>query len=167
MEFGRLTNDRLEQFKADMKAAFRFGAAEGLGVDEEVLPEEDILRSLNAEGAAAYMACDHGELVGGAIVVIHPDSRINHLDFLYVKVGRQGQKIGQFLWCEIQKAYPQTLVWETCTPYFDQRNIHFYINCCGFHAVEFFNRHHPDPAFPEETEEDMPGGMFRFQKRME
>jgi hypothetical protein len=24
---------------------------------------------------------------------------------------------------------------ETCTPYLDRRNIHFYINCCGFPAI--------------------------------
>ena len=27
--------------------------------------------------------------------------------------------------------------------YFEKRNIHFYVNRCGFHIVEFFNSHHP------------------------
>lgn len=39
-----LSEDRLEQFKKDIKAAFRFGAYEGMGTDEEVLPEEDLMR---------------------------------------------------------------------------------------------------------------------------
>ena len=60
-------------------------------------------------------------------------------------------------------------VWETCTPYFETRNIHFYVNICGFHIVEFFNSHHPDPHDPEtgemETYEDG-DGMFRFEKLM-
>jgi len=58
-------------------------------------------------------------------------------------------------------------VWETSTPYFDKRNIHFYINRCGFHAVEFYSKYHPDPHFTEE-EEDQDGfdGMFRFEKQM-
>lgn len=67
---------------------------------------------------------------------------------------------------EIEKLHPETKVWETCTPYFDKRNIHFYINCCGFHAVEFYNKHHPDPNFPEDADDEMFDGMFRFQKRM-
>ena len=31
------------------------------------------------------------------------------------------------------------------TPYFDKRNIHFYVNVCGFHITEFFNEKHPMP----------------------
>lgn len=30
-----------------------------------------------------------------------------------------------------------------------KRNIHFYVNRCGFHIVEFFNSHHPDPNDPD------------------
>lgn len=161
-----LTKNRLSQFKADIKAAFRYGAAEGMGTDEEVLPEEDLIKSLNAEGAVAYVVVEDEEMLGGAIVNIDKKTHINHLDFLYVKVGQQGKKIGQFIWMEIEKLHPETKVWETCTPYFDKRNIHFYINCCGFHAVEFYNKHHPDPNFPEDADDEMFDGMFRFQKRM-
>lgn len=161
-----LSEDRLEQFKNDIKAAFRFGAYEGMGTDEEVLPEEDLDRSLNAEGAAVYAAMDNGEILGGVIVNINEKTNINHLDFLYVKVGQQGKKIGQFIWKEIERLYPKTEIWETCTPYFDKRNIHFYINCCGFHAIEFYNKFHPDPNFPEDADNETFDGMFRFQKRM-
>ena len=61
-------------------------------------------------------------------------------------------------------------LWETVTPYFEQRNIHFYVNRCGFHIVEFFNAHHPDPHDPEEgtaLDDQFPAGMFRFEKRMQ
>ena len=53
--------------------------------------------------------------------------------------------------------------------YFEKRNIHFYVNRCGFHIVEFFNSHHPDPNDPdrgEEMDEQFPEGMFRFEKRI-
>ena len=60
--------------------------------------------------------------------------------------------------------HPEIEVWETCTPYFDRRNIHFYINRCGFHAVEFFNEHHPDPHMPEQFDQE--DGLFKFEKRM-
>ena len=59
-------------------------------------------------------------------------------------------------------------VWETVTPYFEKRNIHFYVNRCGFHIVEFFNKYHPDPNHPEmcaeEPDAQFPDGMFRFEK---
>jgi len=54
------------------------------------------------------------------------------------------------------------------TPYFEQRNIHFYVNRCGFHIVGFFNKFHPDPNDPdssgEEFDEQFPDGIFRFEK---
>ena len=62
----------------------------------------------------------------------------------------------------MERLYPDTKVWETYTPYFEKRNIHFYINKCGFHAVEFFSEFNRDP-----NEEDCPEGpseMFRFEK---
>ena len=48
---------------------------------------------------------------------------------------------------------------------FEQRNIHFYVNRCGFHIVEFFNKFHPDPNNPElDCDEQFPDGMFRYEK---
>ena len=66
--------------------------------------------------------------------------------------------------------FPDTVVWETVTPYFEKRNVHFYVNKCGFSAVEFFNRFHPDPAVPPMRGDGkpVPGSdeFFRFEKRM-
>ena len=91
-----------------------------------------------------------------------------HLDFLFVKVGIQSKGIGQAIWSEIERLHPDTKVWETCTPYFEKRNIHFYINRCGFHAIEFFNSKHPDThecGKPDMGGDD-DGCMFRFEKVM-
>ena len=59
-------------------------------------------------------------------------------------------------------------VWECITPYFEKRNIHFYVNRCGFHIVEFWNGHHLGPAIPNAEaghwhEDDE---MFVFRKVM-
>ncbi len=108
---------------------------------------------------------DNDELVGGIIVTIDEKTNHNHLDFLFVKVGVQSKGIGQTIWKEIEELYPNTKVWETCTPYFDKRNIHFYVNRLGFHIVEYFNEKHPDTNRPQDCyEED--DGMFRFEKVM-
>ena len=62
--------------------------------------------------------------------------------------------------------YPNTKVWETCTPYFDKRNIHFYVNVCGFHITEFFNEKHPMPDTPDDFVGDGNEGTFAFKKQM-
>ena len=86
------------------------------------------------------------------------------LDLLYINPDRHSRGIGQQVWRMIEEKYPETKVWETHTPYFEKRNIHFYVNKCGFHIVEFYNPHHPEPHGPCDT----PGGeyFFRFEKVM-
>ena len=74
------------------------------------------------------------------------------------------QGIGYGAWQAIEALHPETVVWETCTPYFEKRNIHFYVNKCGFQIVEFYNAFHSDPNEPH-TDEG-PSEMFRFIKRM-
>ncbi len=44
--------------------------------------------------------------------------------------------------------YPATKVWELVTPCFEKRNIHFYVNKCGFHLGEYFNARHQVPDYP-------------------
>ena len=58
--------------------------------------------------------------------------------------------------------YPKIRVWETVTPYFEKRNIHFYVNRCGFKIVEFYNEHHKDPNSTDGGLDE----MFRFEKVM-
>ena len=129
----------------------------------QVLPNKDFHQSLEAEGAEAYEAIDtDGQRVGGAIIAIDAAKHHGELSFLYVKVGVQSKGIGQAIWKAIEVLHPKIEVWETCTPYFDRRNIHFYINRLGFHAVEFFNEHHPDPHMPEQFDQE--DGLFKFEK---
>lgn len=168
MEFVLLPIEKedIATFKKDMQEAFQQGAMETFNnLDVEILSEKDIDESLFKKGAVAYKAVVNGKISGGAIVVINEDTQHNHLDFLYVKCGIQSKGVGQKIWNEIERLYPKTKVWETFTPYFEKRNIHFYINCLGFHAVEFFNPKHKDSNIPD----DMVGGdyFFRFEKVMQ
>lgn len=163
----RVSDNDLMQYKRDMQEAFQKGFERKFGKTKEVvLPEKDIDESLNREGSAAYKAVKGDEIVGGAVVVIDNKTQHNHLDLLYVKHGIQSKGTGAEIWFEIEKLYPETKVWETCTPYFDRRNIHFYINVCGFHIVEFFNEKHPMPDTPEDFIGDGNEGMFVFRKQM-
>ena len=166
MKLVKLRKENIEEIKKLMQDAFQYGYESVYGKDkEEVLPDKDIEENLKNPNSYAYEMIDNDELVGGVIVTIDEKTNHNHLDFLFVKVGVQSKGIGQAIWKQIEELYPNTKVWETCTPYFDKRNIHFYVNRLGFHIVEYFNEKHPDNNRPQDCyEED--DGMFRFEKVM-
>lgn len=64
--------------------------------------------------------------------------------------------------------YPETKVWKTCTPYFDKRNIHFYVNKCGFMIDEFWCEYFASSEeIPDEAPDEGPDEMFHFVKNME
>ena len=152
-----------------MQEAFQHGFQSYYKEDNQwqVLPDKDFYQSLEAEGAEAYEAIDtDGQRVGGAIIAIDAAKHHGQLSFLYVKVGIQSKGIGQAIWKAIEALHPETEVWETCTPYFDRRNIHFYINRLGFHAVEFFNEYHPAPHMPEQFLDKPSGRAEREQARL-
>ena len=167
-----LNPDDREQFILDNQEAFNYGALEEFECrddhfeeDEQIISRETIEQSIDT--GEAYRITQDGKSVGGVIVKVDGDR--GDLEILFVSPGVHSKGIGYAAWCEVEKLYPRVKVWETVTPYFETRNIHFYVNRCGFHIVEFYNRHHPDPMDPEMAEnvgEQFPDGMFRFEKRM-
>ena len=165
----RLSDADLPEFKREMQRAFQLGYESEFGpCDKPVLPERDIDLSRNAEGAAAYAVRIDGTMAGGAVVKINRQTRHNELELLFVRAGKQNRGLGQKIWNAIEKLYPDTEVWETFTPYFDKRNIHFYVNRCGFQIVEFFNPHHQLPLregeAPGNMEDEAANHFFRFVK---
>ncbi len=165
----RLTDDDREQFILDNQRAFRYGAMEEFGERDSHFEEDGEIISRGTiesciEHGVAYRIRESGRIVGGLVLKIDEVTQHNHLELLFVNPDTHSKGIGFAAWKEVERLYPDTQVWETCTPYFETRNIHFYVNKCGFHIVEFFNCHHPDPLDPETCEER--DGMFRFEKRM-
>ena len=168
-----LEDDDREQFIRDNQWAFKYGATEEFGLrdnhfeeDDEIISRRTIEQSID-EGDA-YRIIFEGKKVGGVIVSVEEDR--GDLEILFVAPECHSKGIGYGAWCEVEKLYPEVRVWETVTPYFETRNIHFYVNRCGFCIVEFYNSHHPDPNDPDTNEEEMdgqfPDGMFRFEKVM-
>ncbi len=168
-----LTPDDREQFIRDNQEAFNFGALEEFGHRDdrfeeagEIISHETIERAI--DGGEAYRIIYDGRPVGGAVIRVNGNR--GDLDLLFVSPRVHSRGIGYAAWCAIEQLHPEVKLWETVTPYFEKRNIHFYVNRCGFHIVEFYNSHHPDPNEPDadyETDEQFPQGMFRFEKRME
>ena len=138
----------LSSFARRLQEAFAVALAEQFGSSDALPSEADIVASATAEGAQAFDIVARGQRVGGAVVVIRQKTQKNTLELFFISPRQHGRGLGFAAWQAIEAAFPDTVVWETVTPYFEQRNLHFYINKCGFHAVEFFHRHHRDPAMP-------------------
>ena len=168
-----LTQDDRTQFILDNQEAFNYGALEEFGCrddhfeeDGEIISRETIETAID-NGEAYRIVCG-GVKVGGVIIKVDGDR--GELEILFVSPKVHSKGIGYAAWCAVERLHPEVKVWETFTPYFEKRNIHFYVNRCGFHIVESFNSHHTDPNDPDETQqmdEQFPDGMFRFEKRME
>ena len=170
----QLAPDDREKFILDNQEAFNYGALEEFGLrdehfedDGQIIFKETIQKSI--DGGEAYRILLNGKKVGGIVVKVQGNH--GELDLLFVSPHVHSKGIGYAAWCAMEKLHPEVKLWETVTPYFEQRNIHFYVNRCGFHIVEFFNKYHPDPNDSEmntdATDEQFPDGMFRFEKKIE
>ena len=133
-----LTDEDREQFIRDNQEAFNYGALEEFGVrdehfedDGQIISRETIERSID-NGEAYRIVCD-GMFVGGMVVNVKGDK--GDLDLLFVSPSVHSKGIGYSAWCEMEKLHSEVKIWETVTPYFEKRNIHFYVNRCGFHIV--------------------------------
>ena len=160
-----LTPDDREQFITDNQEAFNYGALEEFGrrddhfeEDGEIISRKTIEQAIDS--GEAYRIMQGDKKVGGVVLKI--DGNKGDLDLLFVSPKAHSKGIGYAAWCAVEKLHPEVKIWETCTPYFETRNIHFYVNRCGFHIVEFYNAHHPDPSGHNDAED----AFFRFEKVM-
>lgn len=162
----------LPVFVREVQEAFAVAVRESFGpCDDPIPPDEDVWSSMRREGAETYHVMLDGRRVRGVVVAIDDETRRNSLDLFFISPDEHNRGLGLATWKAIEDRYPDTEVWETVTPYFERRNINFYVNKCGFHIVEFFNEHHPEPGPHRpvgESGAQMPGtdAFFRFEKRM-
>ena len=180
-----LQPDDREQFIADNQEAFLYGATQEFGPrddhfeeDGQIIARATIEASIDAQNAETYRIVQDGKPVGGLVLALDTAAGKGELELLFVSPHVHSKGIGQAAWREVERMHPEIRVWGLVTPYFEKRNIHFYVNKLGFHIVEFFNSHHPDPNDPEaycvggEGEGlghdghrgDKDDGMFRFEK---
>ena len=165
-----LTEDDREQFILDNQRAFKHGALCGLGPqddpldeNEEIISRKTIESCMDGDGAEVYRIVADGRRVGGVILHVNRETAVNELEILFVSPEEHSKGIGYGAWLAIERLHPETKVWRTCTPYFDKRNIHFYVNKCGFCIDEFQCAYfHPAHALPDEG----PDEMFGFVKMM-
>ena len=167
--FNKLDEQEYARFRAGVKGIFSIAVIETFGNQvgqEEIIPDDDIDHSLYDPQCETLAVYADGEKVGGVVVKIDSQTGISWLELFYVYPDKHGRGLGLRIWQSLEKRYPDTKVWRLITPYFEKRNIHFYVNKCGFKIVEFFNEAHRDPSRPSGGS-DFHDEYFIFEKVME
>jgi hypothetical protein len=177
VELKPLTADDREQFILDNQWAFKHGATEEFGkrddhldFDGEIISRKTIEHCIDSPNSETYRIVVDDRRVGGVILKIDKETHHNELEILFVSPEEHSKGIGYGAWQAVEALHPETEVWETCTPYFDKRNIHFYVNKCGFQITEFWCEYfQPTYEMPDADDHDPdegPDEMFRFVKIM-
>ena len=171
-----LTSDDREQFILDNQWAFKYGAMQEFGErdnhiddDGEIISRKTIECSIDDPQNETYRIVVDEKNVGGVILKIDKEKHHNHLEILFVSPEEHTKGIGYGAWLAVEALHPETVIWETCTPYFEKRNIHFYVNKCGFQIDEFWCEHFAPTHKPCDEDHDPnegPDEMFHFVKRM-
>ena len=171
-----VTQEELPKFKEELQEAFMKGLKDSFLEAEDptemgpIPSEEDMQHSLTEKDAVIHHILLNGEKIGGVVLKINAETQHNEVDFFYTKASEHGQGIGAKAWQAIEAAYPDTKVWELYTPYFEKRNIHFYVNKCGFQIDEFWCEYYKpesvDMDNKEQNSDEGPDEMFRFIKVM-
>ena len=126
-----LTAEDREQFIRDNQEAFNYGALEEFGLRDDHFEEDGEIISCETieaaiDGGEAYRIMQDGRTVGGVVLKVNGER--GNLDLLFVSPEAHSRGIGYAAWCQAEKLHPEVRVWETVTPYFEKRNIHFYVN---------------------------------------
>ena len=145
--FKKLVEQEYAEFREEVKKIFSIAVIETFGKPndkEEIVPDNDINTSLYNPRCETLAIYADGEKVGGVVVKIDHQTGLNWLDLFYIYPDKHDKGLGLQIWQSLEMRYPETKVWRLITPYFEKRNIHFYVNKCGFKIVEFFNKVHRD-----------------------
>ena len=155
-----------EQFVRDNQEAFRCGAMEKFGLRDsrfeepgEIISRATILKSIDDPHSQTYRIVADGVVAGGIVLILDEAGCEGVLDLLFVAPTMHSRGIGQAVWRKVEEMHPQVKRWITYTPYFEKRNIHFYVNRLGFKIVAYYHEKFPDPVHPSAADE-----MFKFEK---
>jgi len=164
-----ITPEDVTTFKKELQEAFSLAVIDELGAspDEPIPDDDDLDNAINSPNSVVLRIIFQNKKIGGAILSINKETNENHLDFFFIKTGEHGKGLGRKAWFAIEARYPDTKTWQTHTPYFEKRNIHFYVNICGFKIVEFFNQNHMDPNMLSSDNTPKIDEAFRFEKSMQ
>ena len=72
----------------------------------------------------------NGRPVGGFVIKV--EDKHGQLELLFVSPRMHSKGVGFAAWCAVESMQPEVTLWETVTPYFERRNLHFYVNRAAF-----------------------------------
>ena len=166
-----LENSDRENFIKDAQESFKYGATEEFGMRDnhfdkegQTMSRKHLEESLDNKNAETFRIILDNKKVGGVILKIDKEAKSGELDILFVNKTEHSKGIGTSTWIKIEKMYPDIELWVTHTPYFEKRNIPFYMNVLGFHAVEFIHNRNKPKKDPDEFRG--PEKFFKFEKRI-
>ena len=132
-----LEKDDREKFIKDNQRSFKYGAAEEFGMrdnhfeeDGEIISRKTIEESIDSKDAKTFRIIHDNQKIGGVVVKIDKENKKGELELLFINPEMHSKGTGFSAWLEIEKMFREIEVWETVTPYFEKRNIHFYVNKC-------------------------------------
>ena len=158
------------EFIKKIQESFGLALKENFSVTEEIPSLQELEAAFEAAENETLCIFKDSQKIGGAVVRLNNQTQHNGLELFFINAGQHHHGLGVAAWQAIEKRYPQTKVWETVTPYFEKRNIHFYVNKCGFQIAEFCHARHPSQHehYNQPANPPIPGTeeFFRFQKVM-
>ena len=170
LELKKINLQEIEFFQQKMVESFSSGVMERFGnIDAAPIPpEDDLSQSLKRANTDLWAIMLDGVPAGATVISKDAAMGKYSLDLLFMFKEFINKRIGFKAWQLIESTYPDARIWETHTPYFERRNIHFYVNKCGFKIVEFFNEsHREEHDLTEEFKDINTSGFFRFEKVMQ
>ena len=157
-----------EFFRTKLLESFEQGVLDRFGdLSAAPVPSgNEIFDALDDPDTDVFFILADGIPAGGTIVKREKEKTYS-LEILFIFKEFLNKKIGSATWQAIEQYYPDAEIWETCTPYFERRNIHFYVNKCGFKIVEFYCEfHREEHDLADEFKDKNSSGFFRFEKKM-
>ena len=98
----------------------------------------DLLKFFDRAGAILLDIAVKKKIIGGAVLIINSETQHNRLSLFFVDAAYRNLGVGSAAWQAIEKLIPDTEVWYASTPWLDRRNLHFYLNKCGFVAFSIY-----------------------------
>ena len=169
LELKKIKSTEIELFQKKMVESFRLSVVERFGDADAapIPPEDDLSQSAQKHNTDLWAIMVDGIPAGASVISKDEAAGKYSLDLFFIFSEFINKRIGFQAWQLIEATYPEAKIWETHTPYFERRNIHFYVNKCGFKIVEFFNEAHREEHDVQEEFKDInTSGCFRFEKIM-
>lgn len=116
-----ISEKELLYLEKKMEESFSVTVKEHFGENKPacVPPAEQLENVYHRADSKVYFIMKNEQPIGGAVLRINEETRHNKLELFFIFKEYLNQGLGLDAWKAIEREYPQTLVWELDTPYFE------------------------------------------------